>query len=236
MKKILVVEDDREIRKLLNDYLTEHECEVKEAKDGKEAGDLIREENFDVILMDMMLPYKSGDTLIRELRDMDEEEKRKTPVIVLSARSMKNTRLEVLRMGADDYIVKPFDLDEVLVRIDVLLRRSEGEFSKTPAQEEDLAYGDLVLSRELNCVTFKGEPVKLTSKEMQLLEVFLKSPKRTFTKANLYEAVWNDVYLYDDNTVNVHMSNLRSKLKKASGQEIIETVWGIGYKLHAEEK
>ncbi len=236
MRKILVVEDDKEIRKLLFDYLTANDCEVSLAGNGRDATRLIEAESFDVILLDMMLPYKPGDMIIRELREMKEEKKRKTPVIVLSAKTMKDTRLEVLKLGADDYIVKPFDLDEVLVRIDVQLRRSEGEFSKASSEEEELAYGDLLFSRRLNSVTFKGDSIKLTAKEMQLLELFLKNPKRTFTKSNLYEAVWNDVYMYDDNTVNVHMSNLRSKLKKATGRDIIDTVWGIGYKLHAEDK
>ena len=133
-----------------------------------------------------------------------------------------------------------FDLDEVLVRIEVVLRRSEGNLSASEASAEDgageeLSYGGLVLSLELNSVTFDGKPVKLTATEMQLLEMFLGNPKKTFSKANLYEAVWNDTYCYEDNTINVHMSNLRSKLKKATGQEIIDTVWGIGYKLHSEQ-
>ena len=240
MKRVLVVEDDREIRKLLKDYLEEHEYLVTEAAEGRTASELIESNCFDVVLMDMMLPYKSGDVLIRELRESKDVDKSKTPVIVLSAKSMKDTRLEVLRMGADDYIIKPFDLDEVLVRIEVVLRRSEGNLSTSEASDgdgtgEELSYGGLVLSLELNSVTFDGKPVKLTATEMQLLEMFLSNPKKTFSKANLYEAVWNDTYYYEDNTINVHMSNLRSKLKKATGQEIIDTVWGIGYKLHSEQ-
>ena len=240
MKRVLVVEDDKEIRKLLKDYLEEHEYEVTEAAEGRTASEVIESDSFDVILMDMMLPYKSGDVLIRELRESKDVEKSKTPVIVLSAKSMKDTRLEVLRMGADDYIIKPFDLDEVLVRIEVVLRRSEGNINAVSSSEEggagdELSYGGLVLSLELNSVTFDDNPIKLTATEMQLLEMFLKNPKKTFSKANLYEAVWNDTYCYDDNTINVHMSNLRSKLKKATGQEIIDTVWGIGYKLHNDQ-
>ncbi|MBR3042820.1 MAG: response regulator transcription factor, partial [Eubacterium sp.] len=185
--------------------------------------------------MDMMLPYKSGDVLIKELRSLKDSARSKTPVIVLSAKTMKDTRLEVLRMGADDYIIKPFDLDEVLVRIEVVLRRSESEAEDAVGEETDssqcLEHNGLVLNKELNSVTFEGSPVKLTLKELQLLELFLKNPQKTFTKANLYETVWEDTYYYEDNTVNVHMSNLRSKLKKATGQEFIETVWGIGYKL-----
>lgn len=235
MKKVLIVEDDREIRSLLKNFLLENEFEVAEAKDGNAASTLIAEEEYNIILMDMMLPYKSGDVLIKELRSLKDSARSKTPVIVLSAKTMKDTRLEVLRMGADDYIIKPFDLDEVLVRIEVVLRRSESEAEDAVGEETDssqcLEHNGLVLNKELNSVTFEGSPVKLTLKELQLLELFLKNPQKTFTKANLYETVWEDTYYYEDNTVNVHMSNLRSKLKKATGQEFIETVWGIGYKL-----
>lgn len=232
MRKVLVVEDNQEIRNLLKNFLSENEFEVDEAKDGNIASAKISDEQYDIILMDMMLPFKSGDVLIKELRDSKDAKKAGTPVIVLSAKTMKDTRLEVLRMGADDYIIKPFDLDEVLVRIEVVLRRSENEGESDSGDPTNvLSHNGLVLDKEMNSVTFEGTPVKLTAKEMLLLELFLQNPQKTFTKANLYETVWEDTYYYEDNTINVHMSNLRSKLKKATGQEFIETVWGIGYKL-----
>ncbi|MBE5924199.1 MAG: response regulator transcription factor [Lachnospiraceae bacterium] len=224
--KVLVVEDDAEIRELLNNFLTGHEYEVILAGNGKDGSMLIREESFDIILMDMMLPFKSGDDLIRELRDLSDERKN-TPVIVLSAKSGMDTRLEVLRMGADDYIIKPFDLDEVLVRIEVVLRRSR----VNDEQPKELKCGELTVDVDNNSVVYNDKEIRLTSKELQLLILFLENPKKTFTKANLYEKVWNDVYYSEDNTINVHMSNLRSKLKKATKVEFIETVWGIGYKL-----
>ncbi len=233
MRKVLVVEDDQEIRNLLKNFLVENEFEVDEAKDGNIASDKISDEQYDIILMDMMLPFKSGDVLIKELRDSKDAKKAGTPVIVLSAKTMKDTRLEVLRMGADDYIIKPFDLDEVLVRIEVVLRRSENEGkSDSGVSTNVLSHNGLVLDKEMNSVMFEGTPVKLTAKELLLLELFLQNPQKTFTKANLYETVWEDTYYYEDNTINVHMSNLRSKLKKATGHEFIETVWGIGYKLN----
>ena len=232
MRRVLVVEDDREISGLLKNFLQENDFEVDVAYDGNAASDYIQNGKYDIILMDMMLPYKSGDVLIKELRDSSDKEKKRTPVIVISAKTMKDTRLEVLRMGADDYIIKPFDLDEVLVRIEVVMRRAGDVRDEAgEASSEVLSYAGIVLNKELNFVTFKDSSIKLTAKEMQLLEIFLKNPKKTFTKANLYEAVWQDEYVYDDNTINVHMSNLRSKLRKASGTEFIETVWGIGYKL-----
>ena len=237
MKHVLVVEDDREIRNLLKEYLENNEYEVDEAREGNEASRLISVNCYDIILMDMMLPFKSGDILIQELRDLDDPQRKKTPVIVISAKTMKHTRIEVLRMGADDYIIKPFDLDEVLVRIEVVLRRSknaissEGDFEKGPGARTRFEVDGLVLDMGMNSVVFHGNTVKLTLKEMQLLELFMRNPKKTFTKANLYETVWNDTYYYEDNTINVHMSNLRSKLRKATGRDFIETVWGIGYKL-----
>ena len=239
MRRILVVEDDSEIRKLLKDYLTEHEYGVTEAKEGNQASELIASECFDVILMDMMLPFRSGDVLIRELRSRKDDIKAaRTPVIVISAKSGSETRIETIRIGADDYIIKPFNLDEVLVRIEAVLRRSaDGAYASSDSEQGGgvLSFGDLEYSEANNMVTFKGSPVKLTAKEMMLLAILLKNPQKTFTKANLYESVWNDTYIYEDNTINVHMSNLRSKLKNATGQDYIETVWGIGYKLKQEQ-
>ena len=189
--------------------------------------------------MDMMLPFRSGDVLIRELRGRKDDLKAaRTPVIVISAKSGSETRIETIRIGADDYIIKPFNLDEVLVRIEAVLRRSaDGAYASSDSEQGGgvLSFGDLEYSEANNMVTFKGSPVKLTAKEMMLLAILLKNPQKTFTKANLYESVWNDTYIYEDNTINVHMSNLRSKLKNATGQDYIETVWGIGYKLKQEQ-
>lgn len=205
----------------------ENEYEVIEACNGREASACIRTEAYDIILMDMMLPYKSGNDLIRELRESAAGIK-DTPVIVISAKSSKDTRLEALKMGADDYIVKPFDMDEVLVRIEVVLRRSSPE---TKEDESALSYHGIEMSLERNSVSYEGIPIRLTAKEMYLLQLFLENPQKTFSKANLYKSVWKDDYIYEDNTINVHMSNLRNKLRKIAGEEVIETVWGIGYKL-----
>ena len=173
-----------------------------------------------------MLPGISGEQLVKEFRKYSDK-----PVIVISAKSMMETKLEMLRIGADDFILKPFDLNEVLVRIQVVLRRM-GKVSKN---DNVLSYKNIIYSLSDNTVKFNDKNISLTSKEMQLLKLFLSHPKKVFTKANLYESVWNDVYYYEDNTINVHMSNLRSKLKKASGEEYIETVWGVGYRLKEQE-
>ena len=220
-RSILLVEDDKEISSMLASFLEQKSYAVWVAPDGNIATQRLKEREYDLILMDLMLPYKNGEQLIQELReDVD------TPVIVLSAKTMLETRLEVLRLGADDYILKPFDLNEVLVRMEVVLRRSSKE---TP--REELICGSLRYALAENSVKYEGKEITLTSKEMHLLKLFMESPKKVFTKANLYESVWNDVYYYEDNTINVHISNLRNKLKKVTGQDYIETVWGIGYRL-----
>lgn len=225
--RILIVEDDKEISALLSDFLSRNGFETIVAKEGRAASLLLKQEEFELVLMDLMLPYVSGEQLIRDFREYSDK-----PVIVLSAKSMMETRLEMLRAGADDYILKPFDLDEVLVRIGAVMRRS----GITTKKEETLSCGKLVFDMVGNSVSYDGNPVSLTAKEMQLLKLFMQYPKKVYTKANLYEAVWNDTYYYEDNTINVHVSNLRSKLKKASDTDFIETVWGIGYRLKEDQQ
>lgn len=226
MSRILIVEDDHEINKLLADFLQKNGYETDSAEDGGKASLLLRKQNFDLVLMDLMLPYKSGEHLIKEFREYSQ-----IPVIVLSAKSMMETRLEVLRLGADDYILKPFDLNEVQVRIEVVLRRSGAGTSSVAGT---ICCGDLCLNIDENAVTYQGKPIALTAKELMLLKLFMEYPQKVYTKANLYESVWNDTYYYEDNTINVHVSNLRSKLKKATGNDYIETVWGIGYRMKGE--
>jgi len=222
--KIAVIEDDREINNILFRLLTDSGYEAVQAFDGSEASRLLKAKNFDLVLMDLMLPYKSGERLIAEIRETSQ-----TPVIVISAKSMMETKLEVLRLGADDYIIKPFDIDEVLVRIEVVLRRTAGS-----QHSDSLEVGGIVLNNTENSVTIDGTAVRLTAKELMLLRLFMEHPQKVYTKAELYESVWNDTYYYEDNTINVHVSNLRSKLKKAGGRDFIDTVWGIGYRLKGE--
>ncbi len=171
-----------------------------------------------------MLPGISGEQLIASLRRESD-----TPVIVISAKSMLETRLAVLRLGADDYILKPFDLNEVLVRMEVVLRRAGRE--KLP---EILRVGSLTHNPAENRVCWEETPLSLTAKEFQLLLLFMEHPQKVYSKANLYESVWNEEYFCEDNTVSVHVSNLRAKLKKASGRDLIETVWGIGYRMKGD--
>ncbi len=222
MINILIVEDDKEINKILTEFMVDKGYQAECAYDGMEAMEKIKKNSYDLILLDLMLPMLSGERIIKETREISQ-----VPIIVISAKSAMEARLEVLKTGADDFILKPFDLDEVLVRMQVVLRRT----IIPESEEKELKAGDLILNLENRQLTYQGKNINLTLKELQLLELFMKNPKKTFTKANLYEAVWNDTYYYEDNTINVHVSNLRSKLKKATGEDYVETVWGIGYRL-----
>lgn len=232
--KILIVEDNKEISDILAEFLSEHGYETACAYNGREASLQLSQDAYIMILMDLMLPYKSGHDLIAELRQHSD-----VPVICLSAKSSLETRLEVLRMGADDYIVKPFDLNEVLVRIQVVLRRNRTHTDPEEGGDtgKKLCFQNLVLDVEGNCVWMKGNRMALTAKELGILRLFLEYPNKTFSKANIYETIWGEPYYYEDNTLNVHMSNLRNKLKRADGEyEYIETLWGIGYRLAGAEK
>jgi len=226
-KEVLIVEDDREIRKLLVNFLKEKDMSITEAGDGDTAYAYMQKQCFDVILLDMMLPFKSGDELIRLLRsNKSKEGNTYTPVIVISAKTDLDTRLHALQAGADDYLTKPF-----YVRIEAVLRRSAGGAYVKAQESEVLSAAGITYHLTDQQVSYQGKPIKLTAKEMKLLLLFMENPQKTFTKANLYKSVWEEDYIYEDNTINVHMSNLRKKLAEATGQEIIETVWGIGYKL-----
>ena len=237
-RRILIIEDDFELRKMLVKYLAGRGAEITEASDGQSGAMLLESGLFDIVLLDMMLPYRSGEELLSALRKGAFGEERKVlPVIVISAKTALDTRLETLTTGADDYITKPFDMDEVWVRIETVLRRVKGgAYTDGDSSEgsRKLTYGRLLLDRDASLAIVDGERLKLTSKEFSLLELFLLSPKKTFTKANLYESVWEEEYLYEDNTINVHISNLRKKLQQSLGFDPIDTVWGIGYRLKTD--
>lgn len=234
MIKILVVEDDNEIRQLLKTFLKKNSYNVVTAKNGIEGFHLFeKEQDISFVLLDIMLPYKGGDGLLSDIRNLSD-----IPVIVISAKNMVQTKVDIMRMGADDYITKPFDLDEVLVRIEAVLRRSvvrgrETDISNgiSGALDKTYTFKNLVLNTNLKRVSVKGNVINLTAKEYAILELMLSNPKKLFSKANLFESVWNDEYVPEDSTLKVHISNLRMKLKEYDDEEYIDTVWGMGYKL-----
>ena len=223
MIKILVVEDDNEIRQLLKTFLGKNGYDVVTAKNGIDGLHLFEnEQDISLVLLDIMLPFKGGDGLLSDIRKSSD-----VPVIMISAKSMIKTKVDIMRMGADDYITKPFDLDEVLVRIEALLRRSA-------INDKNAGVNDGVSGLSGKTYAFKnlkGNILDLTAKEYAILELMMSNPKKLFSKANLFESVWGEEYVPEDSTFKVHISNLRMKIKEYDEEEYIETVWGMGYKL-----
>lgn len=225
MTKILVAEDDAEINRLICEYLTSEGYEVITAANGIQALSILQSQNdISLLVLDIMMPYQSGDVVLKKLREFSD-----LPVIILSAKDMVQTKIDVMRMGADDYITKPFDLDEVLVRIEAVLRRT----GKTADKDVNklLQFKKLCLDTNSKTVTVDGSMIDITSKEYGILMLLLENPTKLFSKANLYESIWEEAYFSEDNTLKVHMSNLRNKIKKYDAEEYIETVWGMGYRL-----
>lgn len=222
MSKILIVEDDQEINKMVQTLLRKNQYEVAAAFSGTEALLLLEKESFDLILLDLMLPGLSGEEILVKI-----SEKSQVPIICVSAKDDLNTKLGMIRDGADDYITKPFNNEELIVRIAAVLRRT----SKGVAVEKAkiFQFKDLILDSENHIVTIDEEPLELTVKEYSILELLISNPKKVFTKQNIFESVWSEEYIMDERAVTVHVSNLRNKLK--SGQDYIKTVWGIGYKM-----
>ena len=226
---ILVVEDDSAINALLCRVVSDAGYDCRGAFSGSEAALLAEKYDYDLIILDLMLPGLSGEEFIRQVR------KGKTmPVIVLSAKAGLEDRVNVLRLGADDFIPKPFDNAEVLARIEAQLRRYK-KFSGLSGGTV-LRWGELTLDRERIIVSVAGQELTLTAREFEILALLMEDPKKVYTREQIYERVWGEEYMGDDNTVNVHISNLRAKLSKASEREYIKTVWGIGFKMAEEAR
>ena len=226
MTKILVVEDDKEINRLVSDFLVSNGYEVKSLFDGLKATDAVKNEGIDLVILDLMLPYKNGDMILSDIRKISN-----IPVIIVSAKETTQNKIDLLRLGADDYMTKPFDLEEVLARIESNLRRA----SLVPGNGNMLEYNGLCIDENNNVATLDGTELSLTAKEFAILLMILKYPDKVFSKANLFESIWKEEYIAEDNALNVHVSNLRSKLKNISpDKDFIDTVWGIGYRLHKD--
>ncbi|MDL2225241.1 response regulator transcription factor [Eubacteriales bacterium OttesenSCG-928-M02] len=225
--RILVVEDDADINGLLVKILLQEGYSATGAYSGTEAMLLLEQKQYDLLLLDLMLPGYTGEELIASVR-----EKHTMPIVVISAKSGQDDKINVLHMGADDFIQKPFDNREVLARVEAQLRRYK-TFSQEPVAPI-LTHRDLTLNRDTRNVYIKGQPLSLTAREFGILALLMEYPQKVFTRANLFETVWQDAFLGDDNTVNVHISNLRAKISKVTEEEYIKTVWGIGFKM-AEE-
>ncbi len=226
MAKILVVEDNKEINKLVTDFLVSNGYEVMSQFDGLKATDAVKNEGIDLAILDLMLPYKNGDMVLSDIRKISN-----IPVIIVSAKETTQNKIDLLRLGADDYMTKPFDLEEVLARIESNLRRAS--FSQN--RGNTLEYNGLTIDENNNVASLDGTELSLTAKEFSILLMLLKYPDKVFSKANLFESIWQEEYIAEDNSLNVHVSNLRAKLKNISPEkDFIDTVWGIGYRLHKD--
>lgn len=222
MNKILIVEDDPKINKIIQTLLRKNQYIAVSAFSGTEALLLLEKEYFDLILLDLMLPGLSGEEILVKINEQFQ-----IPIICVSAKDDLNTKLELIRYGANDYITKPFNSEELIVRIGAVLRRMN---KGTTADKTNIfRFKDLVLDSENHIVTINDEPIELTVKEYRILELLISNPKKVFTKQNIFESVWTEEYIMDERVVTVHVSNLRNKLKP--GEEYIKTVWGIGYKM-----
>lgn len=253
MPNILIVEDDININNLLCEVIVKAGYTCEQAFSGTEAKLLLnmKENAYTLVLLDLMLPGASGEDVLKEIR-----KKGKLPVIVLTAKDSIDDKIGVLTDGADDYITKPFEIREVLARIQVQLRHIEAE-TKSEAEVETeaetqvetevktkagiqkgqgsgrLEFRDMVLTRSTFEVSIGGRVLpKITKQEFAILELLLKNPKQVFSKEDIFEYAWDEPYMGETKTLDVHISNIRKKIKTITPDEYIETIWGIGYRLH----
>lgn len=222
MKKILIIEDSNDINNLIREALTNEGYECKQAFSGTEGRLYASSEGFDLAVMDLMLPGLCGEELLPCLKEIQD-----IPVIVLSAKDALDSKISLLNAGADDYITKPFEISELTARVGVQLRkRSPADDRKT----KKIRFKDLTLDCESFSAEVNGIAVSFTKQEFKIIELLLSDPKRVYSKQDIYEFAWDDYYIGEDKTINMHISNIRKKLRTVSDKEYIETVWGIGFK------
>lgn len=221
-KRILIIEDDQEICKLLSVMLTTVGTDTVLAYSGTEGLLQLQTTSFDLIVLDLMLPGKSGEELIKEIR-----EESAIPIIVISAKVDIENKVNVLKMGADDYINKPFNQKEVVARVEVQLRRSS--LHKLPTTK--MVWRKLTMNTEKLSVSLDQQELQLTNAEFDILSLFMRNPEQVFSKKNIYERIWKGTYFGDDNTISVHISNIRKKIAEFTSDEYIKTIWGIGFML-----
>ena len=226
-QKVLVVEDDSNIAELLRLYLQKDGFEVSHAADGGKAVEMAREIQPDLVLLDIMLPVMDGWQVCRELRKT-----MKMPIIMLTAKGETEDKVSGLEMGADDYIVKPFEVKELLARVHAVLRRT-GDDGKPKSKK--LTFDKLVINLDSYELIVDGKKIDTPPKEMELLYHLAATPNRVYTRNQLLDEVWGFDYFGDSRTVDVNIKRLREKLEGVSDKWTLKTVWGVGYKFEAEE-
>ena len=224
-RKVLIVEDDNNIAELLHLYLEKEGFETQVAPDGGKGVELYRSFQPELVLLDIMLPVMDGWSVLKKIRETD-----KTPVIMLTAKGETNDKVQGLEGGADDYIVKPFEMKEVLARIHAVLRRYGAENGES---EKKLSFDKLVINLDSYELVVDGRRIDTPPKELELLYHLAASPNRVFTRNQLLDEVWGFDYFGDSRTVDVHIKRLREKLEGVSDQWSLKTVWGVGYKFEA---
>ncbi len=225
---ILLVEDDLEISRLAVKYLQKEGFKTDSASNGREALSLIKSKVYQIIILDLMIPYIDGYEVLRIIR----ENNNPVPVLIISAKADNADKVLGLELGADDYLTKPFSVEELIARVKAQIRRymhfnnNEGQMNMV------LRYKDIVMNVHTYELSIASKSIILTSKEFDILKLLMTNPKKIFTKANIFNAVWGEEYIGDENTVMVHIRRLREKIEPNPSQPIyIQTIWGIGYKL-----
>ena len=229
-QKILVVDDDKHIAELISLYMMKEGYETQEIYDGKEAAAAVEDFQPDLILLDLMLPGMDGYQVCREVRA-----KANVPIIMLSAKGEIFDKVLGLELGADDYIMKPFDSKELVARVKAVLRRYQPVREEVPVPElKCVKYPELVVNLSNYSVMYRGQAVDMPPKELELLYFLASSPNQVFTREQLLDHIWGYEYIGDTRTVDVHVKRLREKIKDCANWSLA-TVWGIGYKFEVRE-
>lgn len=221
MSKILIIEDDTYINNLIAKALSKEGHFCQQAFSGTEGLLYAKTEPYDLVILDLMLPGINGEALLPQLKNDFG-----LRVIVLSAKDSLDSKIDLLNAGAEDYMTKPFEIGELMARVGVQLRRNS---ASKPTKV--LSHKGLVLNLEEMSAKIEGHSLSFTKQEYKILQLLMENPNRAFTKQDIYDYAWDDIYIGEDKTINMHISNMRKKLKAVTDQEYIETVWGIGFKL-----
>jgi DNA-binding response OmpR family regulator len=230
-KKVLIVEDDKDISELLEIHLKDLYCEVSIESNGQKGFDLAKTDAFDLIILDINLPSKNGLDICRDLRN----QKIKTPILMLTARSEEIDKILGLETGADDYLTKPFSVREFIARVKAIFRRMEMTISSDEADDEKIQVQGLEIDKSKRKVLKKGERIELTPKEFDLLFLLAKHPGKSYTRERLLSLVWGYEFNGYEHTVNSHVNRLRAKIEEdLNDPKYIMTTWGIGYRFNDE--